>query len=286
MLRLLFGRGRERDQLGLFHAEARHIGYARPTLGNGARLVEHDVVELVDRLQRLRVFEQDPVFRALAGADHDRGGRGQAQRAGAGDDEHGDEHGQAESEVLACERPGDCGQQRYAHDDRHKHAGDLVGCARDRRLGVLRLLNGAYDLRQGGIPAYFARFNAQKSVFVDCRARDRVAGRLVDRHALAGQHGFVHGALALDDYAVHGDLLAGPDGDDIADGHLLHGYFNLFSVPQYDRSLGCQVQQLLDRARRPALGPGFKRLAQQDKGDDDGGRFIVEPVHGVRVAEQ
>ncbi len=47
------------------------------------------VSSLWARLERLGRADQDAVLGALAGADHDRGRRGQAHGAGAGDDQHG-----------------------------------------------------------------------------------------------------------------------------------------------------------------------------------------------------
>ena len=54
-------------------------------------LVEDDDVELVRRLERGAVADEDAVLGALAGADHDRRRRRESQCARARDDEHGDE---------------------------------------------------------------------------------------------------------------------------------------------------------------------------------------------------
>ena len=64
--------------------------------GQRAGFVKSDHVHLVRQLQRLRVFDQHAVFRRHARARHDGGGRGQPERAGAGDDQHrhGANHGQ------------------------------------------------------------------------------------------------------------------------------------------------------------------------------------------------
>ena len=123
---------------------------ARLALGDGAGLVEHDGVELVRRLQRLAAADQDAVLGALAGADHDRRRRGEAQRARAGDDEHGDEVEQrvVERRRRAEDQPDDQGERRDDDDGRHEAGGDDVGQPRDGRLGALRLLDQADDLRQ------------------------------------------------------------------------------------------------------------------------------------------
>ena len=59
-------------------------------LGQRAGLVDDDRVDLLQHFQRLGVAEQHAQLRAAAGADHDRHRRGEAERARARDDEHGD----------------------------------------------------------------------------------------------------------------------------------------------------------------------------------------------------
>ena len=86
----------------------------RPSLGQRAGLVDHQRVDLLHALQRLGVADQHAVLRAAADAHHDGHRRGQAQRTGAGDDEH--RHGRderiAERGRRAPDQPGDEGQHR------------------------------------------------------------------------------------------------------------------------------------------------------------------------------
>ena len=57
-------------------------------------LVEDDRRHPVGVLERLAAADEDPGLGAPPGPDHDRGRRGEAHRAGAGDDDHGDEGGE------------------------------------------------------------------------------------------------------------------------------------------------------------------------------------------------
>ena len=61
------------------------------TAGERPGLVEDDGVDLLRPLKAFRVLEQDALFRALAGPDHDGRGRRQAHGAGTGDDQDRDE---------------------------------------------------------------------------------------------------------------------------------------------------------------------------------------------------
>ena len=182
-------------------AEQHDVGDARLALGDRAGLVEHDGVELVRRLERGAVADQDPVLGALAGADHDRRRRGQPERAGARDHEHGDEVEQRVRErgLRADDEPDDERERGDADDGGHEVARDHVGEARDRRLGALRLLDEAHDLRQRRLAADAGGAERERARRVEGGADDLVAGLLEARDRLAGQHRLVDGRAALDD---------------------------------------------------------------------------------------
>ena len=82
-----------------------------------------------------------PASRAAPDADHDRHGRGEPERARAGDDQHGDggDERVGEARLGPPHRPGDEGQHGDQDDERHEPAGDRVGEALDRRAAALRL---------------------------------------------------------------------------------------------------------------------------------------------------
>ena len=65
-----------------------HVGQRRFAGGDGAGLVEHDGVELVRGLQGFGGADEDAGLGAFSGRHHDRQWGGQAERAGAGDDQH------------------------------------------------------------------------------------------------------------------------------------------------------------------------------------------------------
>ena len=70
--------------------ERRDVGELHPALGDRARLVEDDGRDPARPLEDLRALDEDAELRAAPGADHERGRRREPERAGAGDDEHGD----------------------------------------------------------------------------------------------------------------------------------------------------------------------------------------------------
>ena len=231
---------------GLKHGNVRHRGMAG---GDGAGLVQHNGIDVVQILQRLGALDEYAELGGLAGADHDGHGRGQTQRAGAGDDQHGDGVGEGELEAVAGDHPDDGGHKRDAHDHGHEHAADLVGKAGDGRFGGAGVVHEADDLRERGIVAHARGAEAEGTVFVDGGGDDRVANMLFHGDALAGDGGLIDVAKALDDLAVHGDALAGPDDHDVAGDHLLGGHGDFHAVAHDHGGLGREIDQLAQRVR-------------------------------------
>ena len=103
VLRGLFQRGGDRQQLLLGDAARRaQISVTRGLPSVMVPVLSSTTVSIVcGGLQRLGGFDEDAVFRALAGAHHDGHRRGQPQRAGAGDDQHRNADGERELTAYA-----------------------------------------------------------------------------------------------------------------------------------------------------------------------------------------
>ena len=110
-----------------------------PAGGDRAGLVEHDRVDPARGLEDLRALDQQPELRAAAGADQQRGRRGEPERARAGDDQHRDGGGEGERRALAGAEPEAERRDGERDDDRDEDAGDAVGEPLDRRLAGLRV---------------------------------------------------------------------------------------------------------------------------------------------------
>ena len=117
----------ERQQIVLGPLARRHDrDDARPAFGQRAGLVDHERIDLLQALQRLGRADQHAGARALADADHDRHRRREAERAGAGDDQHRDRGDQriGERRGRSPDRPGRECQQRDGDHRGHEPAGD------------------------------------------------------------------------------------------------------------------------------------------------------------------
>ena len=133
-----------------------------------------------------------------------------------------------------------------AEHDRDEPRRDLVGEALHRRLRALGVLDEAHDLRQRRVLADGAGPDTRLPVRLSGGADDDVAGGLLDRHALPGQHALVDAGRAVLDDAVDGDLLAGPDPDQVADDDVLDGDVDLGAVAQHPGGLRGEADEGLD----------------------------------------
>ena len=202
------------------------------------------------------------------------------ERARARDDEHGDrvDQGVGEARRRAGERPHRERDDRDADDDRHEPArrpdrrasGSGRGCAGPRRP------SRRCATSRVSAPTRSARMTRRAGA-VDRAADDAVAGVLLGRHRLAGDHRLVDRALALDDDAVDRDLLAGADPEPVADRDPRERDVLLDAVVA-DAAGGRrgQAEERADRGAGAAAGAQLEHLADQDQRDDRRRRLEVD----------
>ena len=226
--------------------------------GDGAGLVEDDGGEPPRLLERLAVADQDAELGGAAGADHDRGRRGQAEGAGAGDDQHRDRGGDRHRQVLGV-RPEQRPEQRRWRAAPRMTAGTKT----DETLSASRCIGTLEPWASSTRRTIWASAVSSPTAVVRIRTEPvvlRVAPMtgspavLSTGQALAGQHALVDGGGAADDDAVDRDLLAGTDPDDVADDDLLDRDVDLDVVPEHAGGLRCQPDQGGDGGGGALLG--------------------------------
>ena len=247
------------------------VGERHLSGGNGAGLVQHDRVHALRGFQYLRSFDEHAHLRAPPGADQQRRGRREAQRAGAGDDQYGDGGGEPSRERESGPDPrAECGH-RDSDRDRHEHPGDAICQTLDLGLARLGLLDELGHLGQLGIGADPGGLNHEASSGVHCGAGDVVALADLDGDGLAGQHGRIDRRATGGDDPVGGDLLAGPDDELVTDAQLLDRD-PLFSAAPQDRDLfRAEFEQGAEGGSSAAFGALLEVPAEQDEGDHPGG---------------
>src|SRR6266540_2831316 len=180
---------------------------------------------------------------APAGADQQRGRRGQAKRARAGDDEHRDGSGERRGRPGAGTQPEPQRCDGDGDDDRHEHGRDAVGQPLHRGLAGLRLLNQAGHLRELRVRADPSGPYHEPAAGVDRGPDDHVAGADLHRHGLTGEHRGVHRRCTGLNHAVSGDLLPGPYHERVADGELLDRHPHLNAAAEHGHVLGAEFEQ-------------------------------------------
>ena len=228
-----------------------------------------------------------PELRAAAARHHDGDGRGEAERTGAGDDEHGHRvHQRIGQARLGPDQPPDRECDHRDEDDRGNEPRRNVVCqALQRRAAALRLRDQRDDLRQQAVRAHTLRDHHDRTRLVEGGADDAIARTLVDGQRFAGEHGFIESGAAFDDAAVDRHLFAGTDAHAVADHELIecHVFFRAIGADT-PRGLGREPEQLPDREAGAAARRELQPFAQQHQRDDDRGRFEVHADHAVRIA--
>ena len=266
------------------------VGDHGAAFGQGAGFVHDQDADFLRLLQRFRVSDQDARFRAVSRAHHDRGGGGEAQGAGAGDDQHRHGVDQGCGKFAADAPPQAESDEADGDHHRHENAGNNVRQALDRRFRALRLFHQADDAGQHGMAAHAGGAALQHALLV-LRGGEYFRVKVFDhRQAFAGQHGFPHAGAAFNHFAVDRDVFAGADDEHIAD--LEAGGIDLddFAIALDARGFWLEFDKFLDRRRSARLGTRLQQLAHQHQGDDGGAGFeinmLVEAEQGDGGAEE
>ena len=119
------------------------------------------------------------------------------------------------------------------------------------------------------------------------RAADHsVARALADGHRFAGEHGFIDRASPLDDFAIHGDLLARPHAEPIADFDRVERDLLVGAIAMdQPRGLWRKIEQRADRAAGLLARSQLQHLPEQDERRDDRRGFEIDGDRAVVAAE-
>ena len=201
------------DALGHVNVHKGHLAG-----GDGAGLVQHHRVDAPGRLQHLRALDQDAELRAPAGADQQRGRRGQAERARAGDDQHRHRGGERRRDGAARAEPERERADGERDDDRARTPPEIRSASRCTAALPVCASSTSLAICASWVsaPTRVARTTSRPPALT-VAPTTCVAGPDLDRHRLAGEHARVDRGAALLDHAVGGDLLARPDHEPVAD---------------------------------------------------------------------
>ena len=276
MLRAHFDRrSKPQQRLVVKIAQGHDIGDIGFTARQRTRFVEHHGVELAGTLQHLGTADEDTGLGALADADHQRGGRRHAKRAGAGDDEHGDE-GEKPLREIARDPPAEEGEEGDNHHRGDEVARHLVGNALHLRSARLRFFDQPDDLRQRGILADTRRLEMKQPTLVERPANDGRPRLLDDGHRLARQQRLIDRRTAFDHFAVGWYSLARAYDNDLFGHDRLSRNLCFNTVTDDMCNRWPKVHQLAHRRRGALLDDLFHVSAEQDEGDDDGRNLEID----------
>ncbi|SFF73582.1 hypothetical protein SAMN02787118_111185 [Streptomyces mirabilis] len=194
-------------------------------------------------LQHLRAADEDAELGTAAGGGHQRGRGREAQRAGAGHDQDGHARGDRRLWIGPGAQPEpERGDGRRQHD-RHEDTGHRVGQPLGARLACLRIGDQTGDAGEPSVGTDGRGPYEQQPTGVDGPADHGRARPGLDRLALPGDQGEVHGRTALHHLCVGGDPLARPYDEDLAAFQLFNGNKPFGIAVSYRHLLGGEFGQ-------------------------------------------
>ena len=263
----LHGGGQVQPPAGVHTRDRRMAQQPRLTHGEGAGLVKGHRLDPVRLFQRLRILDQDAVTGRHAGARHDSGRCGQAQRTGTGDHQHG--HGMDDGVFHggAGQPPARQGQQGHRQHHRHEHLGHTVDQTLDRGFGRLRVLHHADDACQHGFGAHGLHLHHDPAFAIDGAGRQRIAHGFGDGQRFTGEHRFVGLGVAFEHLAIHRDPLAGAHHQAVTGHDFLQGHIGFPLRPEPMRLRGPQGLQGSNGCGGLAARTCLEPFAQQHQGN-------------------
>ena len=198
-----------------------HFNDLGAAFGEGSGLVEGYRVDCREALEDFATFDEQTRLRSAADGDGDGCRYGQAHRAGARDDEDRDGDGERAGEAFVmaagvfCDGPDGEGEGGEYEDGGDEDGAGAVGEALHGGSAGLGLREQALHLGERGGYADGCCAENEWAVEVEGSSGDAVADVARDGEGLAGEHGLVDGAAAVEDEAVEGDAVAGKDADEV-----------------------------------------------------------------------
>ncbi len=253
--------------------------YSGLAAGDGAGFIQGNNLHLSGLFQRDGGFEQDAVFGTHPIAHHNRHRGRQTQGAGAGNHQNRNASGQGKAELHATSQPDHRGHHGDGDHSRYKDPCHTVCNLGNGRLGCRRIADHFDNLRKGRILPHSGGTATDVPLLIGGGGRNGIPLCLVHRDTLAGEGGFIHCSVTVNNHTVHRDILARAHHKDIAALQLRDGNFMLFPLLPENGSLGGQLHQPLQGIGGLALGAGLQQLAHGDEGENHGGRFKIELLH-------
>ena len=249
----------------------------------GAGFVEHQGVHPRQGFQSLQAAHQYAARGQAPGGSQHSSRCGQRQSAGAGHHEH--RHRQHHG-VGRITRPPPQGDQRSGqqHADQ-KRFGQAIGQA--RQLGLLGsgALHQRHDAGKTRVTTGFVDPHAQGAGQVVAARQHRIAGAAGQRARLAGEHGFIHRALALQHHTVSRKGLTGVDTQHIAHAHAARSNPLCAAVcAQALHAVGQTVEHRIQRTSGALAQAQFQPTAAEQKKHKHGERVEIHlaPERTVR----
>ena len=265
--------GGEQRQVGGIVFEQREAAF-----GHGAGLIEKHGVDALHGFESARVRDENAAAGSRADGRRDRHGRGDAERAGAGDDQDRDGAQQGFGGMHAGHDQQERGERGKGDHAGHEDAGDLVGHAFDIGAAAEGGFDRPKNLREQAVVAHGGDADFEHAAGIEAAARDRVARAAGDRAGFTGENAFIDIGFARDHDAIGGNALTGSDQEGVAGRESVNGEEALPAVVQHAGFHGEHGVETGDGAAGGFFRVAFQVPAKQHQGHDGAGDIEIEVV--------
>ena len=209
----------------------KNINNPEHAFGQGAGLVKHNGIHLVESFQKVTALHQHTVLGGGTDTAEKGQGNGDHQSTGTG-------YNQKHEGTADPFDPGGRKQHRRDHRQQccqnYHRRGIVAGKGRDEilcgRFSGRGIFHHIDDLCHGRLRIGLDDLNGQKAGFIDAAGEDFVHGMHRPWHRFAGQRPGVHHRVSQQHHTVQGYLLAGLYHDPLAFRHILRRHCHQFSV--------------------------------------------------------
>ena len=253
------------DQIGM------HGGYCKLAMGEGARLVEDDGMNLCQHIHIVGPLHKDSLTRGTADAAEER--QRHADDEGAGTRNHQEHQGSIEprSKTAAQERRDDGEGKGEKHHDGGVDAGKAGDEGLALRLMLAGVLHQTDNLRNGALAESLRGAYLDDARDIDAAGDDLIAGGYIAGQGLARQGNGVQGAGAFDDQAIERHFLTRADDDGLAYPHRIGTDSQQLTIALHIGHVGADVHQVGNALAALAFGIALKEFANlEEQHHEDG----------------
>ena len=273
------------QQLLLIHFLRVERSHLKNTLCQRSRLVKDNRIRLCQRIHVAGALDQDTCLRCRSDSSEERKRYGNHQCAGARYNQEGQR-----TQKPGCKASCKISRQHRRNERQCNGRKDHNRCVNSGKSGDELLTSGflracmlhkLQDLRCRRFAELLFHSDAKNAALIDTAGQNRISRRDISGNTFSRQCYGIKAGCALQNNAVHRDLLAGPDHNGFPDRNLLRADDKNLSPAFHICRIRPDVQKLGNGTLTVALCNSFKQLADLEEQHNENrlGKLLLSSRH-------